>query len=619
MGFQFSDNWEQKHEKVLRALAKKSRMDAMRMIQAAGAGHIGGSFSSADIYAVLWGCKDEDDRVVISHGHTSAAVYAVLGNLGYFDVEEAVEKFRRGGIYEGHPGLGVKGITWCSGALGQGLSVGCGLALAKKMRKRPGRIFTVMGDGEQQKGQLQEAREFAAQHHLDNLVAVIDSNGVQSTGRVGAITGQDIVGKYEASGWECVCVDGHDCRALFEAFKDARGPLAVFAKTRMGKGLACIEDDYRYHGTVIDCGQYGQGLLEFALSEEERRLVRGYHNEQPAARQGAHCVRAGARKVYPAKEKVDLRTAFGSALADMAKVNPEVPMAVFDCDLSSSVKLDYFKEIRPEALVQCGIAEQNACTAAAASSKEGMLAVWAGFSMFALIECYAQHRTADINRAGFKTFCTHAGLDVGEDGKTHQSTEYLSLAGNLRNQKIVIPADANQADAVTRWALQEEGATMVIMGRSAQPVLQTESSDIRFGGEYVFEYGKADWLREGADGCIVTMGNMAGMAVEAADTMKAKGIRLGVLNISCPFALDEEKLQKAAKAGYMLIWEDHNAHSGIGSLLARYYMEKKISCRLDIFGVTEYGKSDGVLQNYRAQGIDPQSIQEHLCQQYNLK
>lgn len=119
----------------LKIVSKKCRYDIVRMIQNAGSGHIGGSMSSIDIYVLLCYIMEEQDRLVISHGHSSAAVYAALGNMGYFDVEEAVASFRKKTPYEGHPSIQVNGVEWCSGSLGQGLSVACGFALAKKLKK----------------------------------------------------------------------------------------------------------------------------------------------------------------------------------------------------------------------------------------------------------------------------------------------------------------------------------------------------------------------------------------------------------------------------------------------------------------------------------------------------
>ncbi len=410
--------------KKLEATAKKSRYDIVRMIANAGSGHIGGSLSSIDTYVLLLSTMDENDRLVVSHGHSSAALYAALGNTGYIDVEEAVRTFRKESPYEGHPSTKVNGVEWCSGCLGQGLSVGCGFALAKKLKNEPGRVFVVMGDGEQQKGQLQEAREFAVKHGLTNLIAIVDFNGLQSGGKVADTTSQDLADKYKMSGWETVTIDGHNFELLSKTLESAKGPFCILAKTVMGKGIPEIEDNYKYHGTVLNEDQKNRALESFKLTEDELKLI------EPAL--------SKTKKVYdvptiPVKKgKVyenasDIRSAFGTALADVARENPDIAIAALDCDLEGSVKLSDFKSVRPDGFIECGIAEHNAATTAAALSKSGAIAVHADFAIFNISETYSQNRMADINKAPVKLMCTHAGLDVGEDGKTHQCIDYIGL------------------------------------------------------------------------------------------------------------------------------------------------------------------------------------------------
>ncbi len=611
MGYDFNPD----REKIagMEALAKKARRDAMRMIQSAGSGHIGGSFSSMDIYTALWSCKRECDKVVVSHGHTAAAVYAVLGNLGYFDVENAVCRFRRGREFEGHPSLSLPEVNWCNGALGQGLSIGCGIALVKKIKKEDGTVFVVMGDGEQQKGQLQEAREFAAMHGLSNLVGIIDYNAQQSTGPVSTITMQDVKAKYEAAGWMVTQADGHDLVQVCRALEKKDGPRLVLAQTIMGKGLAPIEGNYKYHGNLIGDDLYELGLKTFEISREEQEIIDGLRRERIGGKKtGKAKLKTGERILYAADEKTDCRSAFGKALADIAAKNEAHSILAFDCDLKGSVKLDSFAKLRPEDFVQCGIAEQNALSVAASAAKYGITSIFAGFSVFALAEVYSQQRMADINHAPIKTFCTHAGLDVGEDGKTHQSIDYLSLASGLLNCRVMVPADPNQMDAVTRFALGCEGAAAVITGRSKTPVLTDKSGKVLFGEQYQFEYGKADWLLKGVDGCIITMGQMAAKALKLSEMLQQKGLKIGVLNISCPFDLDEEKLIQAAETGFVVTYEDHNVRSGLGSLAAMFYLHNQMNCRFYSKGISRYGISASPEANYEAQGLDERSMAEWI-------
>ena len=568
------------------------------MIMGANSGHIGGAMSSIDIYIAVLNEMTEDDRLVVSHGHTSAALYAALGNFGYFDVKDAIENFRKNAPYEGHPSIAVPGVEWCSGSLGQGLSVGAGFALAKKLKQEAGRVFVVMGDGEQQKGQLQEAREFAVKFGLNNLVAIVDDNNQQACGSVDTTTCQNLFHKYSMSGWDVLTVDGHSFDQLKEAFSSAKKPRCILAKTVMGKGIPEIENDWHYHGTLISKELAEIAMERFAVTEEELHKIQNIKKNNPK-KYDIPTIPVTRGRIYEASS--DIRSAMGNALADLAKEHPEIPIAAFDCDLEGSVKLTDFKKLRPDAFVQCGIAEHNAATAAAAVSKSGMIAVHADFSMFNIAETYSQNRMADINKAPLKLFSTHAGLDVGEDGKTHQSIDYLSLLGNLHGFRVIVPADANQADAAVRYAMSIAYPVAIIGGRSKMPVLTDEN-----GNTLDFVYGKGQWLRRGDKATIITYGNMAHRAVKAADELNEEGISVGVLNCVTPCELDEDAVLQAAKSGLVITYEDHNVKTGISGEVARILCST--SCKLQTLGVTKYGSSTTPDNLYKEQGLDEQSL-----------
>ncbi len=588
-------------------LSKKCRKDILEMIMGAGSGHIGGALSSIDIYLAVLSKMNDDDRLVVSHGHTSAALYAALGNFGYFDINEAIQKFRRVAPYEGHPSLAVNGVEWCSGSLGQGLSVGAGFALAKKLQKEAGRVFVVMGDGEQQKGQLQEAREFAVKYQLDNLIAIVDYNDQQACGTVSGTTEQNLLDKYKLSGWDTVTVDGHDIEALANVLDASKKPLCVLAETVMGKGIPEIENDWHYHGTVISKELAQTAIARFAVSEEEAALLKNIKKPNQKTYQ-TPVVPVGAGRIYT--ETSDIRSALGNALADIAKNNPDIPMAAFDCDLEGSVKLTDFKKLRPDCFIECGIAEHNAATTAAAVAKSGMIAVHADFAMFNIAETYSQNRMADINKAPLKLFSTHAGLDVGEDGKTHQAIDYISLLGNLYHFQVIVPADANEADGAVRYAMSVPNPVAVIGGRSKLPILADAN-----GNALSFTYGKGQWLRTGDQGVIITYGNMAHRAVKAADELKAEGIAVGVLNCSTPCDLDTDSILEAAKTGLLITYEDHNVKTGISGEVAK--MICGTACKLQCLGVSHYGSSTSPENLYKEQGIDVEGLKNTV--KTNLK
>lgn len=592
--------------KYLEILSKKCRFDIVRMISNAGSGHIGGSLSSVDIYAFLRTFMESEDRLVISHGHTSAAIYSVLGNTGYFDIEDAVASFRKAAPYEGHPSIKVDGIEWCSGALGQGLSVGCGFALAKKLKNEPGTIYVVMGDGEQEKGQLQEAREFAVKHNLDNLVAIVDFNGLQASGTIADISAQRVYDKYSSCGWAVKQVCGHDFKEIEESVSNIDSPTCIIANTVMGKGIPEIENDYNFHGTLIDNNLKELSLERFKLNDEELSVLKQFSGKKfilyPYPK-----LDYTESAPYSFGESVDVRSGLGKALADLAVEFPEVPFAALDCDLEASVKLSGIKANREKAFIECGIAEHNSATVAAAMAKSGIIAFQADFSVFNIAETYSQNRMADLNKAPIKLLSTHAGLDVGEDGKTHQCVEYLSLMSNLLGFEVIVPADANQAVSAVRYAASSKKAVAVIAGRSKMPILCDEK-----GEKLGFKYGRGEWLKRGTKGVIITYGNMAHKALKVAEILSDNNIDIGILNLSTPLKLDKEKVLEAAKTGFVLTYEDHIVHSGIAGLVAKLILENKVNCYFVAKGVTKYGSSASPDNLYKEQGLDAESVAKEI-------
>lgn len=593
--------------KYLEVLAKKCRYDIVRMISNAGSGHIGGSLSSVDIFVFLKNIMDKNDRLIISHGHSSAAIYSVLGNMGYFDIEEAVLSFRKNQPYEGHPSTSVNGIEWCSGSLGQGLSVGCGFALAKKLKNEPGTIYVVMGDGEQQKGQLQEAREFAVKYNLNNLVAIVDFNGLQASGNVKDICSQQIRNKYSMSCWDVKEVNGHDFKVLHKAIGDIDKPTCIIASTIMGKGIPEIENDYRYHGTLIGDELKDLSLKRFLLSSDELKILEQGKGETEFKEYNYPKLPYRESTPYSIGEIVDVRSGIGKALAQAVVDFSDVPFAALDCDLEGSVKLSGLRDKRPEAFIECGIAEHNAATVAAALAKSGIIALHADFSVFNIAETYGQNRMADINKSPIKLVATHAGLDVGEDGKTHQCIEYLSLLSNLFGFEVILPADANQAASAVNYAISEDKAVAIIAGRSKMPVLCDEH-----GNKLGFEYGKAQWLKRGKDGTIISYGNMVHKALNVAEILLNKNIDIGVLNMSTPLDLDEKEVLEAAKTGLIVTYEDHNVRNGIGSIIAQFLCKNRLNCKFLTKGIFKYGASMSPDNLYGIQGLDEDSVASEI-------
>lgn len=603
-------------EKELQLKARKSRGDIVAMTFLAQSGHPGGSLSSIDIYTYLYNTLDlEQDTVVVSHGHTSPGVYSALARTGLFSPQDAVKGFRRAGsMFEGHVEPSVPGVPWGTGNLGQGLSVACGYAVASRVKNTPGKVFVVMGDGEQQKGQIAEARRFIRKYGLSSITVIIDDNGLQISGSRHEVMPQDLSREYAEAGFTVLEVDGHDFKALHRAVtraaQDEGAPYAIIARTVMGKGVSFMENKADYHGRPLNKGEMDKALPELDLEWPLETLI-ALRKEPvcecaPATPWPFPELRRVPSKLYAKDVLTDNRSALGAALLDTATGSGGVPFAVFDCDLAGSVKTDAFMKAFPGNFFQAGISEHHTAAMAGAASTRGVVSVFADFGMFGIDETYNQQRLNAINGANLKLFCTHLGIDVGEDGKTHQCVDYLGLLRNLEGFSVVIPIDPNEAYLAAAWALSTPGNVMIGVGRSKTPVL-TGIHGRELFADGKFTYGRAHHLRPGGMATIFALGAMSAAAVKAWDVLKADGIEVEVVGVSCPFALDAGEIREGAARGPVFVVEDHLSVSGLASQIAYLASTNGLAVDLVPMGIRGFppsGPSDVCLKCFELRPED---------------
>ncbi len=265
-------------KRELQEKAREVRKLIIRSLNAAGSGHPGGSLSAADMVTALY--FDEmnidparpdmkgRDKFILSKGHAGPAQYAALAIRGYFPQEDLMTLRKMGSKFQGHPNMHyVPGIEMSTGSLGQGFSVACGMAQAEKIDGSDARIYTLLGDGELQEGMIWEAAMSAAHYGLDNLVALIDHNGLQIDGKNDDVMKVNPVGdKFAAFGWNVINIDGHDFDQICDAFEKARNckgkPTAIVAETIKGKGVSFMEGQAGWHGKAPDDEQTRQALEE---------------------------------------------------------------------------------------------------------------------------------------------------------------------------------------------------------------------------------------------------------------------------------------------------------------------------------------------------------------------
>ena len=265
-------------KKQLSITACKVRMGIIESTHAAKCGHPGGSLSAADVITYLYNKEmnvdpanpkwENRDRFVLSKGHCAPGLYAALAHRGFFPVEDLVQLRKVGSYLQGHPNMNtVPGVDMSTGSLGQGISTACGMALSAKLKKQTNRVYTLLGDGETQEGQVWEACMFAAHYKLDNLCVIIDNNGLQIDGNV-----SDVMSPYpykeklEGFGFHVIAINGHDFEQIEAAFAEAKTvqgkPTAIIMSTVKGKDISFMENNAGWHGVAPNDAQYEQAMAE---------------------------------------------------------------------------------------------------------------------------------------------------------------------------------------------------------------------------------------------------------------------------------------------------------------------------------------------------------------------
>ena len=269
----------------LKKNACRVRMGIIEGVYNAKSGHPGGSLSIADTLTYLYFAKmnvypenpklPERDRLVLSKGHTAPGLYSVLANRGYFDVEELKTLRHIGARLQGHPDMKhIPGVDMSTGSLGQGISAAVGMALSAKLTNDTYKVYTILGDGEIEEGQVWEAAMFAAHRKLDNLIAIVDNNGLQIDGKVSDVCSPyPITDKFKAFGWHVITMDAHDFDSIEAAFNEAESvadcPVAIIQTSTKGKGVSFMENQCSWHGTAPNAEQYAAAMAELEAQLKE--------------------------------------------------------------------------------------------------------------------------------------------------------------------------------------------------------------------------------------------------------------------------------------------------------------------------------------------------------------
>jgi transketolase len=492
----------------LKDAANRMRGYDLVALCAAGSGHAGGTLSIMDIAAALYlKVADHDpqnpswsdrDRIIWSTGHKAPSLYLGLAFAGFCPVDDVVLLRKLSSPYQGHPHwLKLPGVEVSTGSLGQGLSIAVGIALAAKLDGKNYRTFCIMGDGEQQEGQVWEAAMEAGHHKLDHLIGIIDYNQLQIDGWVRDVMNVDpLEEKYRAFGWEVISIDGHDMKQVVGALEKAKAglgkPVMIIATTVKGKGVSFIENVAGWHGRSPNYEEMMKGLAELGLTEkipvqpllDKAKLYQSEVDRKLDAKLPHFSRNFWWNAAANMKAKMEpTRKGFGQSLA----VNGDDERVVcLGLDISGSITISDFYAGKPERKrrwISMGIAEQSATSAAAGLAKEGKLPVLGTYATFAAARNLDQIRTS-VCYGNFNVLIAgaHGGVSVGPDGATHQALEDLFAMCGLPNMSVVVPCDSIETRKATDYLLlKHQGPKYIRFAREATPVVTYEHTPFRFG------------------------------------------------------------------------------------------------------------------------------------------
>jgi transketolase len=586
----------------LRKIATRLRIHSLRMTTAAGSGHPTTCLSAADLAACLFfgemrfnprnPSDPANDEFVLSKGHAAPLLWAAYAEAGIIPLRSLLDLRRITSDLEGHPTPRMKWIKAATGSLGQGLSVGVGIALAQKLDGSPARTFVLLGDGECAEGAVWEAANAAADWKLRNLCAVVDVNRLGQSDFT--MHGHDLgafARKFKAFGWSVVSVDGHRIEAILEALKKAGRepkPTAILARTIKGKGVPFIEDKNGWHGKPLKADELSRALDHLGCLPlvEAKKLVRKPRPFRKAPRKG--------RTDFPRNEyaeKTATRLAYGNALRSLGKINPSV--VVIDGDVKNSTYADRFFEAFPKRSFQAYIAEQNMIGVGMGLAAKGYLPFMATFAAF-LTRAHDQIRMAAYSFSRIKLCGSHVGVSIGEDGPSQMGLEDLSMFRAIPGCVVLYPSDALSAEASVEALAAHPGMGYIRTTRPATPLLYGSEEEFPIGGSKILRKGKNDRAT------VIAAGITVHESVKAYEILKKERIGIRIIDAYSVEPLDGATIARevAKTGGAAVVVEDHFPGGGLGEAVASALAGRAVLRHLCVRELPRSGKPAELLERY---------------------
>ena len=555
----------------LRKIASLMRYYILLMTTEAGSGHPTSSLSATELMACLFfggffrfdadhpKCPN-NDRLIFSKGHASPLFYALWAAAGELTENDLLTYRKFGSPLEGHPTVAFPFVEAATGSLGQGLSIGLGMALnAKYLDKLPYRTYVLLGDSEMAEGSQWESIQIASHYKLDNLIGVLDVNRLGQRGETMYGWNLEAYEKRISSfGWKTWTFDGHSISEVLAAYEEALRatdqPVMLIGKTVKGKGVSFIENKDGWHGRALKREEYDRALKELGQIDKS---VRGEIPLPEDLKPKEQAAGGPVKKMdYPADKPVATRKAYGNALV---RILPRFPDLVsLDGEVSNSTYAEIFKEAFPERFFEMYIAEQNMVGAALGLSRRGKIPFVSTFGAF-FTRALDQIRLSQYSDANIKFVGSHAGVSIGEDGPSQMALEDMAMFRAILNSVVLYPSDAVSAERLVEEAAKHNGIVFIRTTRMETPMLYGPEEKFVIGGSKVLRKSEKD--RATVIGAGVTLHE----ALAAYEVLKKEGIFIRVIDLYSIKPIDETTLREAASATRAIITvEDHYAEGGMG-------------------------------------------------------
>jgi transketolase len=588
-------------KKALEKIAQRLRIHSFKMTTRAGSGHPTTCSSMAELAACLffdemrYNIQDpfdwSNDEFVLSKGHAAPILWAAYAEAGIISQNSLMNLRKITSSLEGHPTPRMKWVKGATGSLGQGLSVGVGLALAMKMGKCPRRVYVVLGDGECAEGAVWEAANQASLAGLDNLCAVLDINRLGQSDPT--MHGYDLDAyerKFRAFGWNAVQIDGHNISQILSAFKKAKQskkPTAVIAKTIKGKGVSFLENKNGWHGKPLKQPDLQRALEELGPMPDidAKKYVRKPNKlKKPQLKRGFHFT----KNTYD--KNTATRRAYGNALVNLGKVNHSV--VAIDGDVKNSTYADSFFAAFPKRSLDVYIAEQNMVGIGIGMAARGYLPFLATFAAF-LCRAHDQIRMAGYSFSNMKLVGSHVGVSIGADGPSQMGLEDLALFRPIPGCAVLYPSDAYSTEGCVEAMAKHKGLAYLRTTRPATPILYKKDEAFPIGGSRVLKKSQKD------KAAVIAAGITVHEALKAYEELKKKNIAVRVIDAYSVQPIDPDIRREVAKAGNKaIVVEDHFRSGGLGDAVASLLGGRAELDHLAVDELPRSGEPEELLDKY---------------------